>query len=88
MNIIKIGDIKIFAGTPGPASTQLSYPFEDLRGTHAATCDPVVLVFLQFHDLFLDPVKPCNLCIHILLYGIALCFNFLSTKLVGALCTT
>ena len=23
---------------------ELSYPFEDLRGTHAATCDPVVLV--------------------------------------------
>ena len=23
----------------------MSYPFEDLRGTHAATCDPVVLVF-------------------------------------------
>ena len=24
---------------------ELSYPFEDLRGTHAATCDPVVLVY-------------------------------------------
>ena len=27
---------------------ELSYPFEDLRGTHAATCDPVVLVFLDY----------------------------------------
>ena len=25
---------------------ELSYPFEDLRGTHAATCDPVALVYL------------------------------------------
>ena len=25
MNIIKIGDIKIFAGTPGPASTLLLF---------------------------------------------------------------
>ena len=27
MNIIKIGDIKIFAGTPGPASTHIGYIF-------------------------------------------------------------
>ena len=25
---------------------ELSYPFEDLRGTHAATCDRVVLVYI------------------------------------------
>ena len=27
---------------------ELSYSFEDLRGTHAATCDPVVLVIFFF----------------------------------------
>ena len=27
---------------------ELSYPFEDLRGTHAATCDRVVLVEVVF----------------------------------------
>ena len=26
---------------------ELSYPFEDLRGTHAATCDRVVLVHVS-----------------------------------------
>ena len=26
---------------------ELSYPFEDLHGTHAATCDRVVLVIIQ-----------------------------------------
>ena len=41
---------------------ELSYPFEDLRGTHAATRDPVVLV-VTVYDLelkilsFLKPPK-------------------------------
>ena len=29
----------------------MSYPFEDLRGTHAATCDRVVLVHIKAINL-------------------------------------
>ena len=39
---------------------ELSYPFEDLRGTHAATCDPVVLVFLSQNQKCIESYEKDN----------------------------